>query len=196
MSEAFWASYALLWVLVAVLTLLVLLLYRQFGLMFMPNKERLALAGRDLGSRAPDFELLAVDGAALHLSWGVTGGGPQPRFLLFAAPTCPLCARVWNAVETLALEWPMVEFVWIDGDGPGVGEEHDARGSAPAGWLVTQSPGEAAHSAMSVPGFPYGYTIAADGRVLAKGLVNDRSDVEHQLRVIADAVRPTASGRS
>ncbi len=198
MREAFWSSYVLLWLLVAALIILVLLLYRQFGLMLMPNKDRLALAGRDLGSRVPDFELIASGGTSLNLTWGEANGSERrPRFLLFAEPTCPLCSSVWNdTAEAVATEWPAVEFIWVDSDGPGVDEENAHRGPAPAGWLVTQSPGQIAHSAMQIPGFPYGYTISADGKVLAKGLVNGRSDVERQLRGIAGTFGAVTSGRS
>ncbi len=53
MDSAFWLSYATLWLFVVVTMLMVLLLYRQFGLMLMPGRQRLELGGLDIGSVAP-----------------------------------------------------------------------------------------------------------------------------------------------
>jgi hypothetical protein len=60
MNVAFWFSYAVLWIIVIMLSLLVLLLYRQFGLTYMSGQRRINMQGLDVGARAPSFSLLSV----------------------------------------------------------------------------------------------------------------------------------------
>jgi hypothetical protein len=43
MSSLFWVTYIVLWILVVALVLMVVLLYRQFGLMLMPGRRRMSL---------------------------------------------------------------------------------------------------------------------------------------------------------
>jgi hypothetical protein len=60
---------SLLWVAVIVLTVLVLLLYRQFGLAYMSGRTRAGLQGLDLGARARPVALTALDGTARDIDW-------------------------------------------------------------------------------------------------------------------------------
>src|SRR6185503_1625499 len=62
MSDAFWVSYVLLWILVAGLLGLVLLLYRQFGMSYLAPHTQVSMQGLDVGSRAPAVALEELDG--------------------------------------------------------------------------------------------------------------------------------------
>ncbi len=53
MSTPLIVSYLALWAIVIALTLLVLLMYRQFGLLIMPGRLRASLAGLDTGAHVP-----------------------------------------------------------------------------------------------------------------------------------------------
>lgn len=50
MSPVFWTTYGLLWTILAVLAVLVILLYRQFGVMIMPGPQRINSGGGWLGT--------------------------------------------------------------------------------------------------------------------------------------------------
>ena len=108
-------SMSLLWFAVIVLTVLVLLLYRQFGLAYMSGRARAAMQGLDLGARARPVALTGLDGSAHDIDWSaatvpdapVPGatvpdatvpGAPVPgvtapaaTVLVFAQPSCPIC---------------------------------------------------------------------------------------------------------
>jgi hypothetical protein len=45
MTSLFWVSYGVLWLVLAILVMLVVLLYRQFGLMIMPAASELVTPG-------------------------------------------------------------------------------------------------------------------------------------------------------
>jgi hypothetical protein len=170
MNSLFWTSYAALWVLVAILVVMVLLLYRQFGLMLIPGRQRADLAGLDIGATAPPLELdfpmgdgppvLAWRSADLHqaqLGW----------LALFANPQCPICERLWEAkpLRKLADAWPNVEFIWIDA--------HPRLDAPPTGWSLAVSENQAASKVMEVPVFPFAYAIKPGGIIAGKRLVNE-----------------------
>lgn len=62
MTRFLWASYVTLWLLVAILTFLVLLLYRQYGRSLLSAKERLGLAGLDIGAKVSPLPVSDASG--------------------------------------------------------------------------------------------------------------------------------------
>lgn len=187
MPRFFWFTYAVLWALVVALLVMVLLLYRQFGLMFIPGRRRVELGGLDIGAQAPR---LAVDlmrsSGPLVLTWDAPERGPPTSgwIAIFASPHCPICRRLWTEgeLEGVAAEWPSVEFVWIDSEVP-------AEGEPPAGWTAAVSPDESANTLMDVPVFPFAYAIVPGGTLRAKGLVNEAAD----LKRIAELAFPSSA---
>jgi hypothetical protein len=185
MSGFFWATYVILWTFVVLLTLMVLLLYRQFGLSWMRGQRRLELAGLDVGATAPPLSLEAPGSTAeLVLAWDRTSDGArQGQLVLFGLPTCPICKHLWaDEIAALPLAWQTIEFVWVDAEPP--------NGPAPLGWQVGISADESAHAAMEVPGVPYAYVIGSGGRIVAKGLVNTFGDVNALLERAFGSPRP------
>ncbi len=183
MSPFFLTTYVLLWALVIVLVLLVILLYRQYGLSIMGSRQRLAMIGLDVGSAAPPLTgLLAnLDEPEPPLTWSEEEpAGRLGRFLLLAIATCPICQELRPVAGDIVGRWPDVEFVWIDG--PDLeSDSAETRPRGPAGWRVLQSPDEAAHAAMQVSVFPFAYAVDASGRVRGKGVVSDVEDIEATL---------------
>jgi hypothetical protein len=189
MSNFFVASYVVLWFLVGILLLLVLLLYRYFGLAFLRGQQRLNLSGLDIGSRAPGLAIVATGHETpIELQWNLEQqNGHLGRFLLFALPTCEVCNQLATGVDDLPAVWRNVEFVWIDGEPSNPAEDHSR--PWPLGWLVGFSKGEEAHALMEVSAVPFAYTVAADGRILSKSHVNTVEDVKRVLEEgFADAV--------
>ncbi len=98
MSTLFYVSYAALWLLLLTIGVLVLLLYRHFGVMSLGTLEGVQRDGLPIGSVAPPIS--GVTAAGQDTSWQPKRG--QPQLLLFAAPDCEPCATVLPHVERLA----------------------------------------------------------------------------------------------
>ena len=115
MSALYIASYVLLWILVAVLTLLVLLLYRQYGRTIMGPLERINNSGLSIGEKLTPLSAHAEDGQLFSINWHDAADGTA---VLFAASGCPLCDRILSEklLDVLAAKWEAVRFIWIDGD--------------------------------------------------------------------------------
>lgn len=186
MSPLFVTTYVLLWVLVIVLTLLVLLLYRQYGQSVLPAKARMQLAGLDLGKPLPEFDVTGA-GGDVSSARTVLGARRSPlHVLLFASPVCPVCESLWPQVGALAVRHPDVTFWWISNgrsaDKPGKSVE----GVEPVGWTVLYSSDAGHHPApLELPVLPYAYAVDEHGVIRGKGLMNDVSDFEHMIDVSA-----------
>lgn len=182
--STFWIiSMSLLWVAVIVLTVLVLLLYRQFGLAYMSGRTRAALQGLDLGARARPVALTAPDGTARDIDWSAAAA-PGATVLVFAQPSCPICGELAADAASLPASWPASRFVWVDGTI--TGRPPRAVDSAP-GWIVGTAEGDAVHRAWDVSGSPFAYVVGANGRIAAKGVVNRAADVERLLANVLGA---------
>ncbi len=185
-------SMSLLWFAVIVLTVLVLLLYRQFGLAYMSGRARAAMQGLDLGARATPLALTGLDGSAHDIDWsaatvpGATVPGvtvpdvtaPAATVLVFAQPSCPICGDLAADAAGLPVSWPSSRFVWVDGTV--TGRPRRAVDSAP-GWIVGTAQDDAVHAAWDVSGSPFAYVVGGNGRIAAKGVVNRAADVERML---------------
>jgi methylamine dehydrogenase accessory protein MauD len=182
MSPFFWATYILLWVLVAVLVITVLLLYRQFGLVYMNSRRRLDMQGPDVGRRAPTVDVVTVPAREpMRASWRMPQEG-LGQFILFALPTCQVCKGLLPELAQLPDRWSDVEFVWLHGSST-ASDAIDSAPSLPA-WSVLAGDGMAAHQAFDVGTVPFAFVLEADGRVKSKGLINAVQDIE---RLISEA---------
>lgn len=187
MSALYMASYVLLWILVAALTLLVLLLYRQYGRTIMAPLERINNSGLSVGEKLTPLSAHTEDGQLFSIDWHDAAGGTA---VLFAAPGCPLCDHILgeNLLDVLAAKWKAVRFIWIDGDAQAHGQARIL-----ARWQFAYSPDNAAHRLAAVPVTPFFYVFDNQGRVRSKGLANQTDDLSHILeqafteRLAADA---------
>jgi hypothetical protein len=185
-------SMALLWIAVIVLTVLVLLLYRQFGLAYMSGRARAGLQGLDLGARARPVALTTLDGTDYAIDWSAAprdGATAGATVLVFAQPSCPICGDLAADAAGLPASWPSSRFVWVDGTI--TGRPRRAVDGAP-GWIVGTAEADAVHLAWDVSGSPFAYVVGGSGRVAAKGVVNRAADVERLLANVLGAA-PEAS---
>ncbi len=162
-----------LWLLVIVLYLLVLLLYRQWGLSLVRPSELVSRGGLDIGARVPGLSDLvgAADSAAVTPSdgWAST---KHNTLALFVIPNCPVCTELKDELGSIEPDqkWPdsrlvVVQRVGVD-DAQGVQRSNgylhirlsDLDGDHFAGFDIQQA--------------PFAYVISADERVRAKGIVN------------------------
>ena len=195
MSTLFYVSYAALWVLLLTIGVLVLLLYRHFGVMSLGTLEGVQRDGLPIGSVAPPHQ---------------RGHGCRPGHRLAAEarpapapplrrPDCEPCATVLPHVERLARA--------VNGDlgiaavVPGPRDEvarFVERYRPPFPCLAED--GSGAFTRYKVRVTPFGFVVGPDGRVLAKGLCGDQVRLRGlleaaDLREIAQAVPACSAGR-
>lgn len=165
------------WSAILVLAGLVLLLFRQVGLLHerMGPVGALTLPGGvAAGDTAPVLHLTDIDGTA----WQI--GGPEcerrSTLIFFLSPTCPICKSLIPVLKSLALEFGgATRFILAsDGDEQAqrrmIGEERLQRFplilSAELGMTY------------GVAKLPYAVLLNGEGVVAAKGLVNNREHLE------------------
>ena len=178
MSTLFYVSYAALWLLLLTIGVLVLLLYRHFGMMSLGTLEGVQRDGLPIGSVAPAIS--GVTAAGQDTAWQPRRG--QPQLLLFAAPDCEPCATVLPHVEKLARA--VNGGLGIAAVVPGPKDEVTRfvdryRPSFPC----LAEDGSGAFTRYKVRVTPFGFILGADGRVLAKGLCGDQA----RLRALLEA---------
>ena len=178
MSTTFLVSYALLWVLVVVLSVLVFALARQVGVLH----ERVAPAGALMPTNGPKvgeltdvMALTDVNGAATTI--GGTSAEGLSTLILFISPTCPVCKSLVPTARSLAShESKRLRLVFAS-DGDKIDqhlayiEDLDIVGYP---YIVSQPLG----LRYAVSKLPFAVLIGADGALKSKGLVNSREHLE------------------
>ena len=178
MNEMLVVSNVLLWVLVIVLSLVVLALARQIGVLH----ERVAPAGAlqptegpKIGELTKTAMLTALDGTAVSVG-GVNESG-RSTFVLFVSPTCPVCKSLVPTAKSLARkETSRLDLVFAsDGDSR---DKHIAyakdAGLGDYPYVLSESLG----MSYQVSKLPFAVLISADGTLQSKGLVNTREHLE------------------
>jgi methylamine dehydrogenase accessory protein MauD len=161
-------SYAVLWLAVVVLGILVVALAREVGALHLRLGPRGALEidteGPEIGAVVPTIIGTGLDGRPMPV-----GGAGGTRLYLFASPTCGICRDLLPAMPLLLRRGPAGAIL----------------AQAPPGdlgrWsnpdvVVISSP--EAFLAYSVPGTPFAVVLDERGAVLAKGTPNDPSQLE------------------
>jgi methylamine dehydrogenase accessory protein MauD len=168
-------SQALLWIAVAVLSLLVAALARQVGVIH----ERIAPAGAltlhqslKAGDHSPRLELVALDGRKLDI------GSPSERskLIFFLSPDCPVCKSLLPVLKSVALAERGKVDTYLASDGDEL--EHRAfiasAGLATFPYVLSEELGRR----FSVSKLPYAALIAPDGTIASLGLINTREHLE------------------
>ena len=168
MSGLLLVSYVALWVLVAVMAVLLLLLYRHFGMMSLGTLEGVQRDGLPVGSIAPSISGITADG--VDRGWEPKTGRYQ--LLLFAAPDCEPCATVMPEVNRLARTREAGIDVAAIVPGPKSEAVRMVNRYAPPFETLAED-GSGAFGRFRVRVTPFGFVIGPDGRVLAKGLCGD-----------------------
>ncbi|WP_244431926.1 methylamine dehydrogenase accessory protein MauD [Rhodopseudomonas sp. B29] len=168
-------AFALLWALVIALSIAVFALARQVGILFeriAPMGALMTDSGPAIGSKVDRFDLTALDGRAIAI------GTPSQRsqLLFFVSPTCPVCKKLLPILSSVAA----AEQSWLDVVLAGDGDEAAHRA------FVKQRRLEAFPFVLSrdlgmafrVSRLPYAALIDGAGVVKAKGLINNREQLE------------------
>jgi hypothetical protein len=175
LSAAFEVSYGLLWFVVAVFGLLIVLLYRQFGLAFMRPLDRASMQGLDVGSKAPEFSLTVGRNRSHEIRFGPNADGGGSTVVIFAMPSCTICEGLAKTLASLPADLPSARFVWVDGSA----RQRIRRGVDDVdGWIAGTAEGDVVHRQWEVSAVPFCFVIDPAGRISDKRLVNQRRDVE------------------
>jgi methylamine dehydrogenase accessory protein MauD len=171
------ASVLVLWILVIVLSLVVMALVRQVGVLHervAPVGALLLAKGLKVGDLAPSVPVADIEGRPLSI------GGPRSdgisTLLMFVSPTCPVCKALLSVLKSSRKS----EKAWLeiilasDGDLPSQKEFVAAEQLDVFPLVVSSSLG----LAYQVSRLPFAALIDADGVLRARGLINSREHLE------------------
>ena len=175
--SAFSISYIVLWVLVAVLSLVVFALVRQIGVLhdrIAPTGALMLAKGLAVGEPAPVVTVSDLDGVSRNVG-GARGDG-RNTLVMFVSPTCPVCKVLLPVLKSSA----RTEHSWLDillaSDGE-VAKQTEFRkqnGLASLPYILSPTLG----IAYQVNRLPYAVLLDERGLVLARGLINSREHLE------------------
>jgi hypothetical protein len=167
---------ALLWALMVLISILVVLLYRQFGLIYIGSKARIALTGLAVGATAPEIANLRMAGRGFDWEWNA-GVDDRGTIAIFGSPACALCRRLTPQLNLFADEWAhLVDLIFVERGPLPAGPTHDVPNRTQ--WMYAEDPEGELHEAFDIEATPYAFVIDSSRRVLAKGIVNELSDLE------------------
>jgi thiol-disulfide isomerase/thioredoxin len=169
MSALFIASYAVLWVVVLALSVMILLLYRHFGLMAMSTAEGHERDGLALGSKAS--ALSGVDARNVQHEWTPPLGNHS--LLVFASPGCEPCEQIAPFLGQLgrsSVELLNRVVVVASGRGDAALALEKVTGG---GALCLADDASGAAELYQTRVTPFGFVINPAGTVAAKGLLSN-----------------------
>ncbi|MDE0478332.1 MAG: thiol-disulfide isomerase [Gammaproteobacteria bacterium] len=192
MTQALLVSNVVLWVLVIGLSLLVLALARQVGVLH----ERVAPAGALLPTNGPKVGELttAMDITALD-GKNVTIGGEKPdpgaMLVLFISPTCPVCKSLVPTAKSLVKsEQGRLALVFAS-DGAENEQQLQQHRAYVRDLRITDYPYVISMQlgmTYQVSKLPFALLIGNDGILRSKGLVNSREHLESLLESMESGV--------
>ena len=170
-------SNVVLWLVVLALTLIVLVLVRQLGVLH----ERIAPAGalmlnRGLvvGERAPLIDVIDLEGRSLRLGEARADG--RSTLLVFLAPSCPICKSllpILTSGRKAERDWLEVVLA-SDGDPQEHREFARSHGLSGLPYVLSAPLGRS----YQVSRLPYAALLDQTGVLRARGLVNSREHLE------------------
>ena len=178
MTNLLIVSNVLLWVAFLGVTVVMLGLMRQVGLLHERSSPMGAMItdhGPDIGDKAPELDLKDFAGRAIKIG-GPSADGRQ-TLLMFTAPTCPVCDKLFPIIKSIARA-EKISVVMISDGAP---DEHrrflDSHDLGEIRYVVSAEAG----LAFQVGKSPYGVLLDPQGVIRAKGLTNTREHLESLL---------------
>jgi methylamine dehydrogenase accessory protein MauD len=165
------------WIFLMALAALVFALLRQVGVLHErlgPVGALMLPGGPQPGMPSPKFDLIDLDGRAITIGGHRAGG--VSTLLFFLSPTCPICKSLLPVLLSIAAEeGERLRLVFAsDGDEPAQRDMVRDFGLADYSLVLSTALG----LAFEVSKLPHAVLIDAEGRVVAKGLVNNREHLE------------------
>jgi thiol-disulfide isomerase/thioredoxin len=172
MTVAFWVSYAILWIMVAVLTVGVFALYHHFGQMYLGSPAGRQEQGPKAGSFFKPVESEDIGGATV-----IVPLRNKPMLVAFTSTSCPLCAQLRGSLQEFAqANRDVAVVVYCDGSTRAV---EAWAGDLPKDVFVIADRRGRVAVRNDVDATPFGIAVGNDGIVRAKGIVNDLDSLEN-----------------
>jgi methylamine dehydrogenase accessory protein MauD len=170
-------SHVLLWALVLILGVAVLALARQVGVLHervAPMGALMMDSGPKVGELTPTFTLKALGGETVAL--GAEAARRVGTLLFFMSPTCPVCRKLLPVLKSLRdAERGRTEIVLAsDGDMTEHLAYRQAQGLEAFPYVLSTELG----MSFRIGKLPYAVLLDAGGTVRAKGLINNREQLE------------------
>jgi methylamine dehydrogenase accessory protein MauD len=175
MMTALIVSEILQWIVIIAFGIAGLALARQVGVLHVRVAPAGALdagKGPAVGDAAPHLHVTTLDGAAMTI-----GGSVSPaslRLLMFVSAQCPLCKALIPVAKSFA-KAERVDLVFIGDDDVAAQRAMIAQYDMGAFPFVN---GAEVGRAFEVDKLPHAVLLDANGKMLAKGLVNSREHLE------------------
>ena len=184
MIDALLISNVLVWVAVVALTVAVMALARQIGVLHERIRPVGALAlGKTIaaGEQAPSFQLPSLTGGNVSIGGHAADG--RSTLLFFVSATCPVCKILLPILKDLAAtEGKRLRIVFAS---DGTEAEHlgfiRQHGLDNFAYLISTEVG----MAYRISKLPYGLLISAEGKIITHGLINTREHLESLLEAQA-----------
>lgn len=177
----FVVSYIALWCLVVVLAIAMLALYQHFGEMYLNSREGRHAQGPEVGAPFRSRSVASLDGSNLALP--ILGA---PSLILFMSTHCKVCGRLRDDISSFALNNPEISVIVIcAGQLPQVQNWSDPLDAAVR--VVPDADFRLA-AAYGIGVTPFLVNVDAQGRVVGRGIVNDRDGLD----VAAEELSETA----
>ena len=176
MNEALMISNVLLWVAVLAALVGLFALARQIGVLYervAPMGALMMDTGPKVGEASPVFDLPDLIGSS-RVSIGRPG--EKSTLLFFLSPTCPVCKKllpILRSVNNTEKDWLRVVLT-SDGEQPEHLAFYEKADLKEFPYVLSSEPG----IAYRVAKLPYAVLLNEHGRVVAKGLVNSREQLE------------------
>ncbi len=174
--DTFSIALILLWAVVVALGIVVIALGRQIGILFervAPMGALMTDAGPKIGEASPKFALQAV-GSGKPVFIGARVG--RSILIFFLSPTCPVCKKLLPVLKSAQ----KAERTWLDivlaSDGDAHKHEAFIAGHKLDGFAYVLS--SDLGMTYRVSRLPYGVMLDGEGTVRAKGLINNREQLE------------------
>ncbi|KAB7742729.1 methylamine dehydrogenase accessory protein MauD [Parvibaculum sedimenti] len=185
MEQMLLISNILLWLLVIGLSVAVLLLARQVGVLherITPVGALMIGKGLRVGETSPNFRLANLNGPEVTIGGARADG--RGTLLFFLSPTCPVCASLLPTLLTLVKQEDLALVLASDG----TVEEHTSfiarKGLADLPYVLSTELGVR----FGVSKLPYAALIDSDGVLRAHGLVNNREHLESLIEAEQEGV--------
>lgn len=175
MADAWIIAVVVLWGVVIVQGVVIFALARQVGVLFervAPMGALITDGGPKIGDASPRLDLVSLAGQSVSV--GAAGG--RSMLIFFLSPTCPVCKKLLPVLKSAAA----AEKSWLDvvlaSDGERPRHETFVRQHALEAFPYVLSTDLG--MGYRVNRLPFGVLIDGEGIVRAKGLVNNREQLE------------------
>jgi methylamine dehydrogenase accessory protein MauD len=170
-------SNVVLWLVVIALSVALLAVIRQLGVLherIAPVGALMLAKGLKVGESAPTVAAPDLEGRTLTV--GAARADGRATLIMFVSPTCPVCKTLLPILKSsLASEWDWLDII-LASDGENSQQREFVQANRLGGfpYLVSASLG----IAYQVSRLPFAALIDAQGVLRARGIVNSREHLE------------------